>query len=324
MNISKVPDEEIKLFSSIAIEISAKCNRHCHFCPNSEFARPDEQMSTKMFGEIIADLRNLKYKGRVEFYIYNEPTRDKRLVDFIEFTRAQLPSACLMINTNGDYFKSAADIKKFFDAGLNQMQINIYSANDKYNEGKAFESGVRFAEARFNVIKGWVTQLELDQSTTLYQNIGAHKKACKVVKRFGVTKASKTIDGVTPLSNRSGNVPNFHEELKEPLKQHCTKPFRFLNINWQGQAILCCNDYYGETNMGNIKTHTLTEIWNHAAFNIYRLKLQNKDRGIFMCAGCDSHGGYYPHMINKVTHGKAKDAELLANDLTKRESIFKK
>ncbi len=282
-------------------------------------------MSSESFNYIIADLKSLKYKGRVEFYIYNEPTRDKRLLTFIEYTRQQLPSACLMINTNGDYFKSSADIKKFFDAGLNQMQINIYSANDKYApDSLAFKTGVSFAESRYIKIKAWVDSLEVSQSTTLYQNIGAHKKACKVVKRFGVTKESKTIDGVTPLSNRSGNVPNFHEELKEPLKQHCTKPFRFLNINWQGQAILCCNDYYGETNMGNVKTHTLTEIWNHAAFNIYRLKLQNKDRDIFMCAGCDSHGGYYPHMINKVTHGKAKDAELLKKDLKTRGSVFGK
>jgi hypothetical protein len=114
------------------------------------------------------------------------------------------------------------------------------------------------------------------------------------------------------MSNRAGNIPDFREELKEPKKKYCTKPFRFLNIDWKGNGILCCNDYYSQTNFGNVASDSLVDIWNNKNFHTYRLRLQNNDRNMFLCSGCDSDGGAYPHMITKVTFGDKQDKKLLA------------
>src|SRR5436190_796764 len=116
--------KQIKLFTTIAIEIASKCNRTCHFCPNAYFKREDVFMPMETLEKILNNLAALKYKGRVEFYIYNEPTRDKRLPEIIKMFRSKLSRSSFMVNTNGDYFKSANDIKLLFDCGLNQMQIN--------------------------------------------------------------------------------------------------------------------------------------------------------------------------------------------------------
>lgn len=304
--------EKVALFKNIAIETSALCNRHCHFCPNDYFKRPDQLMDHLLFQNIIHQLQYLDYRGRVELYIYNEPTRDKRLMDFILLTRTKLPYACIMIATNGDYLKGPGDIVKYFDMGLNQMLINIYSANDGSLSQKSFDNGVKKAEERYQLISGWMKETKIPDNLPLYSHIGASRRTLHISNKFGIrpdTKASDT--DFESISNRAGNIQGFRESVKEPLEKHCTKPFRFLNVNWKGDVMLCCNDYYGKTKMGNVAEEGLEAIWNSEKFNKYRLRLQNKNRNQFLCSQCDSNGGFYPHMVTKVTFGADEDKKIL-------------
>jgi hypothetical protein len=229
-----------------------------------------------------------------------------------------------MINTNGDYFKSAEDIKHLFDCGLSQMQINVYSSADDSARDDIFQKGIRLAELRYEKLKAWCDTLlehDIHQDLNVYQHIGS-KKAVRVVKKFGIRRDAATLDGQNHFTNRSGNIPAFRESVTEPLQKHCIRPFRVLNINWNGNAILCCNDYYGTTNFGNAATASLQEIWNHPAFNLYRLKLQNKMRDCHLCHNCDFFGGYYPHMLDNVTFGEERDNEILKTDYTDARKIF--
>src|ERR1700752_2614599 len=163
--------EHVAIFNTIAIEIASKCNRTCHFCPNSYHKREDIFMDDQMEFDIIRQLKALKYNGRIEWYIYNEPTRDARLLFFIRHARLMLPSCCQMINTNGDFFKTAAHIDALFAAGLNQMQINIYSTGDDSEDPKIFENGIRLAKKRQEVLQGFLDTLpHIDQTQSLYLN----------------------------------------------------------------------------------------------------------------------------------------------------------
>ena len=167
--------ERVRLFNGVAIEIASKCNRTCYFCPNGYNEREDTFMSEQTVSRLLEELSRLKYKGRIEWYIYNEPTRDPRLKSFIQQARMQVPSACQMINTNGDYFKSPFDIAALFEAGLNQMQINIYSARDSEEDTKKFERGVAQSQKREVLLQSWVDKFAGPlgfRDESLYLNIG--------------------------------------------------------------------------------------------------------------------------------------------------------
>ncbi len=310
-----ITTEKIKLFNSINIEINSMCNRRCYFCPVAYGTRDDKLMPMEMIEKIMWELWRMDYKGIIGFYVYNEPTRDKRLEDILRLYKKHLRSCDLRISTNGDYLKSKEDIMKYFDAGLNQMQINIYSAKDGSDTA---ESGIEFARKRYELISGWVNELFGSQSS-MYNKHAHRHQVCRVVPKFGIKKNVEKSDlppGVDNFSNRSGNVPGFKAGLSSPLKKMCTRPFRNFLINWEGNAILCCNDYSGETaNFGNANTHTVLEMWNHPEFHKYRLFLQNKRRDIGICAACDYSGGYYTHLIETVTFGSHEaDAKILNHE----------
>ena len=313
--------ERVRLFNGVAIEIASKCNRACYFCPNGYNEREDTFMSEQTISRMLEELSRLKYKGRIEWYIYNEPTRDPRLKSFIRQARTQVPSACQMINTNGDYFKSPFDIAALFDAGLNQMQINIYSARDSEEDTKKFERGVAQSQKREKLLQSWVDKIAGPlgfRDESLYLNIGPRKRACKVVAKYGVRPTIKDseVEGPNYFSNRSGNIPGFRTGLAESLHKMCVRPFRLLNINYNGEALLCCNDYNGIVKIGNVSDHTLEELWNAPILNQYRIKLLGKDRNALLCAECDFDGGFYQHEVSRVTTGsKAKDEKIVREPL---------
>ena len=69
----------------------------------------------------------------------------------------------------------------------------------------------------------------------------------------------------------------------------CLRPTSQMVINWKGNVLLCCNDYYEEYVLGNIKDASLLKIWNSKKFQKYRRILSKKGgrTKIALCKRCD-------------------------------------
>lgn len=274
----------MRLFNTLCIEISARCNRKCGFCPVAYNTRPDEQMSDMVYNAIVDELASIDYRGRVELYIYNEPLKDfARCLNILADIRYRVPKACLMIATNGDYLRGATQIVQLYEAGLNQLLINCYSPG-------LFQKRMQ-----------WLADIppEVDITTgNVYNNTGRKKRVIQMLDKadpaaFGV--------GVFRLVNRAGNLPADAglAVLEAPIERMCVKPFRIFNINWQGVAMVCCQDYHGDMGFGNVPETSLVNLWNHPVMNTYREHLLRKDRSLPLCEKCDCHSGAYPNNVDK-------------------------
>lgn len=271
----------MKLFNTISIEISSLCNRKCAWCPVAYNERPDEHMDSIILDSILDDLAGLRYAGRVELYIYNEPTKDmEHLLYVVSHVRHVLPRACIMIATNGDYLRGHAAITRLFNAGLNQLLINCYT------------------KGLIDRRRKWVDALpaSVHRDLSVYSNTGPRKHVIAIEDKhdphhFGT--------GVFSLTNRAGNITEFSPKLSQPVERMCVRPFRILNINWKGDALVCCQDYHNEVKIGNVMTHGVEGLWNHPVFTKYRRNLYNKNRGMPLCNVCDCHAGAYPHNVEE-------------------------
>lgn len=269
----------MNLFNTLCLEISAQCNRSCKFCPVAYNDRPDEHMDPSLLTKAAEELAALKYKGRIELYIYNEPVKDKAwLHSCLRLLRDYLPRACLMIATNGDYFKTSDEIYRLYTIGLNQLLINCYS------------------KGLYERRKHWLEELseDVDRTGSVYSILSSKKR---VVQMLDKSNPEEFGTGIFRLINRAGNIPDFIAPLEEPVKRMCVKPFRLLNINWKGEALVCCQDYHGDVSFGNLRSSTLVELWNHPVMNTYRQHLLEHDRSLPLCSACDCHAGAYPHNV---------------------------
>ncbi len=273
----------MKLFNSIAIETASRCTRVCWFCPVAYNPRPDEVMSMKHITKILDELSEIKYKGRIELYMYSEPLRDKRMLDIVKLCRKKVPKACIMFATNTDLMKSTEQVQEFFDAGLNQMQCNIYSTVPQWRK-----------------VSGIMEHTTALLGGNMFTAISPKRQEYSVEVKFDkkITPDSPKV-GNFKLANRSGLIPSL-PDLMEPLQKMCVRPFRSMQINWKGDMTICCNDNRGDVVCGNVMKKGVVEVWeNSKLLRKYRQKLLSKSRNIPFCDKCDFDGGAYPHMIGK-------------------------
>jgi 8-amino-3,8-dideoxy-alpha-D-manno-octulosonate transaminase len=278
-----------RLFSTLSLEINALCNRHCVFCPVAYNTRPDDRMSEKLLDKAINELDEMNYRGRVELYIYSEPCKDMEwLLRCLREFRKRVPRVCLMVASNGDYLRGAANIVKLYEAGLNQLIVNCYSPG-LYEKRQA-----------------WIAELpaDVERNGELYSYVSPRKRIVQLMDKSVPAEFGK---GIFRLQNRAGNIVQFLPETTAPLERMCVKPFRLLNVDWKGRALICCNDYHAAHSFGNLKDLTLVQLWNHPVMNSYRRELFKKNRNTPMCKTCDCHSGAYPHLVEKPSGPYAKE-----------------
>ena len=85
-----------------------------------------------------------------------------------------------------------------------------------------------------------------------------------------------------PLSNRGGAI-----EVKLLNKKNtCTDPLEMLQLDYKGNVLLCCNDYYRKHSFGNLAHDKLYEIWQGKEFQKLRRDLRTGVANLEICRIC--------------------------------------
>jgi 8-amino-3,8-dideoxy-alpha-D-manno-octulosonate transaminase len=86
----------------------------------------------------------------------------------------------------------------------------------------------------------------------------------------------------TPLSSRAGLV----SPAKVQVIKSCMFPSECIVIDYLGNVVLCCDDYFSSVILGNVRDENLMQIWNKPSNRLLREQL---GRGIFdldICKKC--------------------------------------
>jgi GTP 3',8-cyclase len=91
-------------FTSVEVEVNARCNRRCSYCPVSVLPTPPagKIMTEELFDRILAELVRIGFKGNLSYHRYNEPLLRKDLETLVTKAKALLPAAFQLLFTNGD------------------------------------------------------------------------------------------------------------------------------------------------------------------------------------------------------------------------------
>jgi len=123
---------------SIQIQTIDYCNRKCSWCPNKHLKKtPNRLMTKKILLKILANLKELEYRGTFHPYLMAEPLCDKRFKDLVKIIQQQFPKNGMLINTNGDFLKNRNDISELFKAGLHKIVINLYDEQNMHLKEEA-------------------------------------------------------------------------------------------------------------------------------------------------------------------------------------------
>jgi len=240
-----------RLFDRIEIETINRCNGNCSFCPVSRQndTRKLVKMSQTLFENIIDQLSDIDYGGKLALFSNNEPFLDENIIEKHKYAREKLPHAWMGLYTNGtlltiDKFK---EIVKYLD----ELIIDNYQQDLK-------------------LIKPCVEiKKYCDEHTEL-------KKKVTIVLR----KQQEL------LTNRGGDAPNRGDKVSYPSAK-CVLPFRQLIIRPDGKVSLCCNDPLGRDTLADLNKEKIIDAWYNSRFQIVRKCLYEGRMNWEHCKYCD-------------------------------------
>lgn len=210
-------------------------------------------MEWSCFTTIIDQLCEMNYNGRVALMLSNEPLLDDRLEDMIDYAKSKSQRLFLDITTNGKLL-SVELIDNLFRLGLDNININDYRGDRDKNPEK------------------WSLYLE-----PIHAAYGNNPK---------VSFKRRRLDEALP--NYAGNIPQTFN--KEDFG-FCNYPFRKLTIAYNGNVLLCCDDFMYNTCFGNVMNDKLIDCWNNPKLNAIRLSLLD-DKRIQLCERCNDFQDY--------------------------------
>jgi GTP 3',8-cyclase len=85
-----------------------------------------------------------------------------------------------------------------------------------------------------------------------------------------------------PLLNRGGAI---EVDLLDE-KDTCVDPLGVLQVDYKGNVLLCCNDYYRKHSFGNITNKKIMQIWQGDEFSRLRQELRRGIAKLEICRVC--------------------------------------
>lgn len=258
----------IPLFSFIELNINEICNRVCPFCPRAnpeKYPNQNIHMSVDLANNIAGQLADIDFTGIVNISGTGEPLLTKHVVDIVkEFGDRGIHTE---IVTNGDMLvrKNGPElIERLYSAGLKQFVVSMYDGPE-----------------------------QVESFNTLFSDCGIDNNLYSLRDRW----YDESEDYGLLYTNRAGNIGFEHlsdtakKKLMESGKSACFYTHYSMMIDWNGDALLCCQDMYNRTvKFGNVKDKSLIDIWTDAKLMEFRNKLKNGERSLSPCSNCNANG----------------------------------
>ena len=257
------------LFSFIELNINEICNRKCVFCPRADpdtYPNQNIHMDVDLAKNIAIQLEQIDFTGIVNISGTGEPLLTRHIVEIVkEFGDRDIH---VEIVTNGDMLvrkkKGAELIKNLYAAGLKQFVISMYDGPEQIDIFNELLAGCGIDKSFYSLRDRWYDESE----------------------DYGLL-----------YTNRAGNIGFEHlsdiakEKLMKSGKSACFYTHYAMMIDWNGDALLCCQDMYNRTvKFGNVKDKSLVDIWMDAKLMEYRNKLKNGERSLSPCSNCNANG----------------------------------
>jgi len=285
------------------IETTNYCNMRCVMCPRTtlmtrknswidgddykkilEQITPHGEKSLETFWKFINDKYNITAETKSEdaFYFhivarcltlhgYGEPLIDKFIVDRVkQCTERNIPTyfSCVPANIN------LPKIKTLMENGLSVIKFSIDAMDDenakvirgaKNNFHEAFKKFVEVVDMRDTF--GFDTKIvvTLIALGTANDDLKLQNEFMELFDRYDVFNYVKSQDNRWYFEDDDELENNSHY-----VREYCEFPWTSLTVMANGEVVPCTQDFDAEMSFGNVKEHTLEEIWNGQKYSDFR------------------------------------------------------
>jgi len=270
-------------------------------------------MSDELFEKILRELTEWESelnRGKLCPYLMNEPFCDKKLEDRVALIREYLPSVPIEISTNAE-LATKQRIEKLEESlagtphvywisrhGITDEEIKRNMSIDPQRSERNILDLIEVVDGQAPiVIKGFLYSFDMKIA------ISKPAKFVRIWKRK-ISDLNARTDNVIvkalSFHDRSGNVNIEGWNKLKTVRRigprnrfYCPRVDQWLHILWNGDLVLCCNDYHHETVFGNLSSNTIKEVLASEAYKTLKKKVlgEIETEPDFICNRCTRIGG---------------------------------
>jgi radical SAM protein with 4Fe4S-binding SPASM domain len=276
----------------IIIEGTAKCNLFCPMCPRELAYFPPKDMEMEIFQKVIEE-----GKDHLEFVVPfggGEPLLGKDIFRMISMCREHGIRA--WISTNG----TVMDPKRARELLLSGLDYVIFAFDGATPEVyEKFRIGADFHRVRENILNFLKVKKELNSDIFTIVQMVRMKGNEHEVEAF---KKLWTIEGIDEVRVKEDEL----REHNDALPAHYSGSFREacqilwrgpMYVRYDGETFPCCYAFR-ERSAGNIRQHSLAELWNSPLMVEMREAHHRGDLSAFpVCQTCQARQPKLPLVL---------------------------
>jgi MoaA/NifB/PqqE/SkfB family radical SAM enzyme len=247
-------------------------------------------MDMELFKKVVDECVELGIE-HVRMHNYGEPFVDRQLVEKVRYAKQKGVPQVGMISNGSLITETAA--RGMIEAGLDAINISVDASGKEVFERTRV--GLKYDKVIANVER------------LLALRDAAGKRRPKLILSFvrqnndedehafiehWRARADKI--HVTDLHNWAGTL-----NQKSDVNYPCYRPWLTFTALWDGRVSLCCADFDGRTILGDLRTHTIKEIWNSDAYRAVRREHLDSG-GPAICQSCDLPKKDSPLWVSKL------------------------
>ena len=294
-----VPVEKPRL----SLEVTNLCNADCVFCANSVMRRKKQPLNFQLFKKAVDELVTLG-GDQLDFNVtIGDPLLDKNLLEKARYVKRFPQFKSLGFVTTIQWLH-LHDIDEFFKAGLTWLSISaVLSGRERYEEFFCVDMYDQFMANLLKLIEENKRRgnpicllLSIKPTNEPPENILSHPDFKKI-------NALVSQELTEQVKNQSYFVDDWIGAVKLPgyLKKRPLYPRMFrpcgmlyggLTVFSNGNVGACsCRDFEANSELilGNVKTHSLDELWNGEKLANIRSHWLKKNKVPEICTSCSHY-----------------------------------
>jgi len=255
-------------------------------------------MDMKLYKKIINNCKKLNIKI-ITLSFFGEPFLDKTIIDKIRYAKEK--GMLVSFYSNASLLNEEL-AKQIILSGLDNITISF----DGYS--KATYEKIR-KKLNFDVVKRNVLNLirirrEMNKTHPKINLVLVELEENKMeIKQF-YQEWDKKVDSINIINMRNwandiqkeGTKESFHFNKKMKRKP-CALIWQKMIVDWNGDVVLCCDDWNHSTILGNLKKQTIEEIWKGEKLKqIREAHVKREFWKVPLCSGCNKKSIWW--MIN--------------------------
>ncbi len=237
------------------------CNAECIMCPHTRLKKMGT-MDMNLYKKIIDNCKKLNITA-ITLSFFGEPFIDKTIIEKIKYAKEK--GMCVSFYSNASLMTKEKS-QKIIEAGLDHITISFDGATKETYE--KIRKKLKFEVVKKNILDLIENKKRMKRNNpTITLVLVELEENKKEIKRFYKEWKDK-VQNINIINMRNWANQITKEGTKESLhfnknlnRKPCALIWKELVVDWNGDVVLCNDDWEHTTILGNLKKQSIEEVW---------------------------------------------------------------